>query len=106
MGPPDAAPLGPGDVDTLLDDEAFARKLAAARAYVELEGEVGDALDGVGVDAFRREVFRRVEGTATDAGVPFYEHHGERRVAEGAYARVLRRDEHIAPIAEALRCES
>jgi hypothetical protein len=107
MGPPSATPAGPADVDTELDDAAFARKLAAARAYVELDGEVGDALDGIGADAFRRETFHRIAGaTVGPPGVPFYERHGERRVAEGAYARVLRRDEHIVPIAEALACES
>jgi hypothetical protein len=102
-----ATPARSGDVDLTLDDDAFARKLRAARDYVELDGEVRDALDGVGAEAFRREVFQRVDGRPSHpVGVPFYERHGERRVAEGAYARVLRRDEHVAPIAEALACES
>jgi hypothetical protein len=108
VGPPGGmTPPRPGDVDTMLDDAAFARKLDAARSYVELDGEVRDALAGIGADAFRREVLRRVDGGACVApGVPFYERHGERRVAEGAYVRVLRRDEHVRPIAEALACGS
>jgi hypothetical protein len=98
----------PGDVDVTLDDDAFARKLVAAREYVELDREVRDALDGVGAEAFRREVFQRVEGAGVDVAgdAPFYERHGERRVTEGAYAHVLRRDEHVVPIAEALACGS
>lgn len=66
------------------------------------------ALAQAGPDAFRQEVLRHVDravGAFADA-MPFYERHGERRVAEGAYARVLRRDEHLLPIAEALACES
>ncbi len=108
VGPPVATAPRTRDLDVRLDDDAFGRKLAAARDYVALEGEVRDALAGAGPDAFRREVLRHVDGAATTlAGdVPFYERHGERRVAEGAYARVLRRDEHVLPIAEALACES
>ena len=108
VGPPLAATSRPDDVDVTLDDDAFARKLAAAREYVELDREVRDTLDGVGAEAFRREVFHRVEGAGGKAAaeVPFYERHGERRVAEGAYAHVLRRDEHVVPIAEALACGS
>jgi hypothetical protein len=34
---------------------------------------------------------------------PFYEQYGEKQVAAGHYARVLRYDEHIAPLAKALR---
>jgi hypothetical protein len=109
VGPPTGStPPGSTDVDTTLDADAFARKLVAARDYVELDGEVRAALDGVGIAAFRREVFQHVEGGSERAGgdVPFYERHGERRVAEGAYRHVLRRAEHVAPIAEALACES
>ena len=108
VGPPAASALRPGDVDLALDDAAFSRKLGAAREYVELDHEVRDALDGVGAEAFRREVFRRVDAVSDGlAGeVPFYERHGERRVAEGMYASVLRRDEHVVPIAEALACGS
>jgi hypothetical protein len=109
VGPPDGAtPTAPSDVDLTLDDDAFARKLLAARDYVELDGEVRAALEDAGTEAFRREVLHRVEDPPAPLGgaVPFYERHGERRVAEGAYRRVLRRDEHVAPIAEALACES
>jgi hypothetical protein len=104
--PAGTAPLRPDDVDATLDDGAFARKLAAARGYPGLAAEVGHALDALGAEAFRREVLRRV-GPETIAvpAVPFYERHGERRVAEGVYARVLCRDQHVRPIAEALACE-
>lgn len=108
VGPPAASSPRSGDVELRLDDGAFARKLAAARDYVALDGEVRHALAQAGPDAFRQEVLRHVDravGAFADA-MPFYERHGERRVAEGAYARVLRRDEHLLPIAEALACES
>jgi hypothetical protein len=35
--------------------------------------------------------------------VPFYELHGEKRVAAGLYDEVIRYHEHIAPLADALR---
>ncbi|MGH8058848.1 MAG: hypothetical protein ACREOH_16680, partial [Candidatus Entotheonellia bacterium] len=37
-----------------------------------------------------------------DKEPPFYEHYGQKQVAAGHYHRVLRYDEHIAPLAEAL----
>jgi hypothetical protein len=109
VGPPCAggAPA-PGDVELVLDDAELERKLGAAAGYPELVGEVEEALRDVGKEAFRREALRRVEHRASALSVggapPFYERHGERRVAEGAYASVLRRREHVLPIAESLAC--
>ncbi|HWN08969.1 MAG TPA: hypothetical protein VNO50_06820 [Pyrinomonadaceae bacterium] len=87
-----------------LDDVAFARKLAAAKGYVELAGEVHSALEHTSADALRVECLRPV-GSAEDLSdqPPFYESHGEKQVAAGLYTRVLRYQEHIAPLAEALR---
>lgn len=108
VGPPAEAAPGPHDVDLSLDDAAFARKVDAARRYVELDREVRSALDGLGADAFRHERLEHVAETtvAATGDVPFYERHGERRVAEGVYAHVLRRDQHVVPIAAALACAS
>jgi hypothetical protein len=103
--PLEAAPDWPAPGETCawdLDDPALARKLAAARAYPELAGEVERALAAHGADAFRHERFHRVEPLRTlalrIAGPPEYERHGERRVAAGHYARVLRHREHFAPL--------
>ncbi len=90
-----------------LDAAAFQRKLTAARGYTELTGEVGSLLETVGADAFRIEVLRpaapSLGGDGLPGGTPYYERHGERRVVGGKYTRVIRRREHVMPIAEALR---
>jgi hypothetical protein len=89
-----------------LDDDALARKLAAADRYPELSGEVTAALEKWGTAPFRTECIRPVD--AYDRYVwpvdekPFYESYGEKRVAEGVYSRVLRFRDHVMPIADAL----
>lgn len=100
-GPPDA---GSPALAFRLDDDAFARKLAAARAYDALAGEIGRALDLWGAEAFRTEHLLTVPSGATAADdPPFYERYGELRVAAGDYDRVIRRREHVLPLATALR---
>ncbi len=122
-------PRRAGAVWLHLDEETFGRKLSAAfEFYPELAAETrrdfegrdpddnksghfklaGDehaatALDGL--DVFRVECLRPVFAADPpfDADVPFYEQHGERRVAEGLYGRVIRYREHMAPLADALR---
>lgn len=113
-----------------LDEAALARKLSAARNYPELQAEVEAALSGsgsvglqkhpdlarragsdfdsAGVPDFGVEWLRRVderrETPAPFAGrLPFYEEYGERQVAAGHYARVLRYREHVLPLAAALK---
>ncbi|MFL6229426.1 MAG: hypothetical protein ACJ741_11670 [Pyrinomonadaceae bacterium] len=112
-----------------LDDEAFARKLLAARNYPELAAEVEAALDGAGSmglrahpdlaarsgltssgmsgETFRVECLRPITAVGQDhrgfQEPPFYEHYGERQVAAGHYTRVLRYREHMLPLAEMLR---
>ncbi len=102
-GRPDRA--APGAIRLALDEDAFARKLAAARAYEALDGEVEDALRASGADAFRVEALEpATPGMASVASAepPAYERHGEDRVARGFYTTVLRRREHVLPIAAAL----
>jgi len=83
------------------------RKLAAAREYPEMAGEVERAFQRHGVEPFRVECLRAVDlGVDVEALVtdpPFYEVHGERQVAAGHYQRVLRFREHFLPVARALR---
>lgn len=90
----------------LLDEAALARKLAAAKAYAELAGEVLAALERTSTDAFKVECLRSVDPAAADYACdepPFYEAYGEKQVAAGYYQQVLRYDEHMAPFAAALR---
>jgi AcrR family transcriptional regulator len=99
-------PAGDGLGNPLdLDDEAFARKLAAARAYPEMAGEVEAALARFGSAAFRQEHLTPAVSLPIAAlyeEKPFFERHGERRVAEGHYREVLRGRQHLVPIAAAL----
>jgi hypothetical protein len=107
--PLEAAPeAGTGAVAVRLhlDDAAFARKLAAARAYGAMSDEVARAVSGHGEDAFRVEVLRRADPgfdlEAVHGAVPFYEGFGERRVAEGVYTEAVRFRAHLLPLAERL----
>jgi hypothetical protein len=109
VGAPDQCPedLRPRAVWLALDAEALERKLAAARAYPELRGEVEQALERFGVAPFQTECLRPVDpgepyGGWDPARVPYYETYGEKRVAEGVYDRVLRFREHVRPLADAL----
>lgn len=87
-----------------LDDAAFARKIAAAKGYAELAGEVNAAMERTSTDALRVECLRPVGSNQCEYGgaLPFYESYGQERVAAGYYLRVIRHHEHIAPLAEAL----
>ena len=96
---------GHHDIRIELDDDAFARKLAAARSYAELESEVNDALSSDSGRAFRVECLRSVKneiGFAQNV-TPYYEAYGEKQVAAGHYRDIIRYREHILPLAEALR---
>jgi len=89
----------------VLDDAALGRKITAAMDYPEMAGEVAHALKTWGDDAFRVEAFRRVsdgELWAPGDAPPFYEQYGRQQVQAGKYADVIRYDEHIRPLADAL----
>jgi len=98
--------LPPGSARIRLDENSLARKLDAARAYTELASEVETALAEKGADAFRTELLRLLPDPPPayrfEENPPYYERHGEERVAAGYYARVLRYREHMLPLAEAL----
>jgi hypothetical protein len=108
VGAPDACPdeIREQTLRLSLDDAALARKMESANAYPELAGEVAAALAKFGSAPFRHEFLR--PASLDDrlgwpgAEKPFYEQHGEKRVAEGVYDRVLRFREHVVPVAEAL----
>ena len=100
----DGSSTGPLRVE--LTEDAFARKLAAARGYLALTDEVESALRGRLLSAFRVESFRAVDSHRHDSPCGteprFYERYGEKQVAAGHYARVLRYGEHIVPLSNAL----
>lgn len=126
MGPPNRGPADLIDRSLwfTLDDEAFARKLAAARNYPELLAEVEAAFNSTVHEVFREDdlLSQRVRTTfgVTDANTfrveclrpvaantvieepPFYETYGEKQVRAGHYGQVLRYRDHIAPLAAAL----
>ena len=110
-----------------LDEEAFARKIRAARNYPELQAEVEAALNGshnhslpkeldlserlraaYGVtqaNSFRVECLRPVNSNGVhpvDQQKPFYEEYGERQVRAGHYTDVLCYRQHMLPLAAAL----
>jgi len=101
-GAPD--PESACSVILVLDDAALERKRAAARDYGEMRSEVELALTRHGLEAYRREVLvpiRPFDWTPAEQP-PFYERHGEDRVAAGVYRRVIRYREHLAPLGDAL----
>jgi hypothetical protein len=107
MDRPDRSPAArPGRSSQLvLGDRALARKIAAALDYVELADEVRHARQTWGDGAFRMETFRHVapgELWAPVGEAPYYESYGTGRVKAGAYAEVIRYDQHIRPLADAL----
>jgi hypothetical protein len=91
-----------------LDDAALARKLAAAHRCEALRIEVESLIAHIGVNALRREVLRPLTTGVLPprpASKPFYETHGEERVAAGHYRTVIRYEEHFRPFVEALVTE-
>jgi len=108
VGPPDkcAESQRAAAMRLRLDDAALERKLAAARAYSEIAGEVQTALGQMGAEAFRVECLRPVEPGVTNGGWtgerPFYESYGEQQVAADHYQQVIRYHKHVAPLMEAL----
>jgi hypothetical protein len=95
----------PNGIRRILDEAAFARKMKAAQEYAQLAGEVLAALERTSSDAFRVECLCPVDpnsGSYRWDRPPFYEQHGEKQVAAGYYDRVLRYEEHVVPLGEAL----
>ena len=89
-----------------LDEGALERKIDAAMAYREVIGEVHDALDRFGRQAFAVECLRSSSASAMveqfESKPPAYESIGESRVSEGRYREVVRYREHVLPVISAL----
>jgi AcrR family transcriptional regulator len=106
-GRPDECPVAvqPQAICLRLDDDAIARKLAAAENYPELKHEVEFALKEFGTAAFATEWLRPVDnraGLQPAAALPFYETYGEKQKAAGHYAHVIRQRDHLLPVVQAL----
>jgi len=107
-GRPDECPahLRANAMKLSLDNAAVERKLAAARGYPELSAEVDGALRQFGKEPFSVEWLRPVSNRAglcpPSAEMPFYEKYGEKQVAAGHYAQVIRLREHMLPLAQAI----
>lgn len=106
---------GPGSFDRRsgpiewhdLDDEALAAKIDTARRLAEQLTDADDLLARFGEQAFRRETFRMVDDwtapVCADGERPRYERFGEERVAAGYYGQIIRHDEHMIPLRDAVR---
>jgi AcrR family transcriptional regulator len=109
VGRPEECPaeMQPDAIHLVLDDAELDRKLAAARGYTELARELEMALERADLDAYRHEWQRPVAISSGHDGFgsqrPFYETYGEKMVAQGRYSDVLRWDQHMRPLADALR---
>ena len=106
VAPPNTAPVEIRDrcVHLELDESALTRKRIAAENYPELREEIDAAISKFGLAIFATELLRPVAANLS-AGFdrqPFYETHGENRVKEGHYDRVIRYREHFKPLMEAL----
>ncbi len=89
-----------------LDSPAFERKRAATAGYAPILSEVDDLVARHGLHAFRLECLHPSVPSAAllerPPGKPVYESHGEALVAAGVYERLVRYEEHVRPLAEAL----
>lgn len=100
-----------GDIVLDLDEARAAAKVQAALDYARttdgtLLKEVEQTVARFGTAVFRRErLFAKAPDYETRfAGKrPFYEEHGERRAQSGHYRQVIRFEEHMRPIARALK---
>jgi hypothetical protein len=90
------------DVVVHLDEAALRRKIDAATDYDELEAQAADDIRRNGLDAFRTERLRFVDGGAPlePSGTPYYEKRGEEQVSAGRYVEVLRYRPHFAAFVE------
>jgi hypothetical protein len=95
-----------GAIALRLSDDQLESKLESARRYADLAEDVDEAMRRFGAEGFRVELLHPAAPGAAHDGLPdmapFYERHGERRVAAGKYGEVLRRQGHVLPLARAL----
>jgi hypothetical protein len=110
-GPPSMTNPSADALGMHLEPAAVNDKLSEARRYAALAGgalvgEVDAMIRDFGEEAFSREYFLpatlREDFAAFTREAPFYERHGEKQVAAGRYADVIRYRSHIEPLVAAL----
>lgn len=92
-----------------LEDALLHKKLKAAQDYTELRGEIQQAIASKGKEYFRMECLKKVIQPFPELvalSKPYYETFGEKRVAEGKYASVIRYDQHMLPILKAIQAHA
>ncbi len=93
-----------------VDFELSATVLEELESRPKLKAQLRDMIDGVPIEAFRVECLRPVGNLAgtdwTTNDPPFYELYGEKLVAAGHYQQVIRFQEHMLPLAEAIRAKT
>jgi hypothetical protein len=97
---------GPECSHFILDNQALHKKMEAAEKYAELKDEVHEAIAIRGKEYFRIECLKTVSEPFCQwdySGTPEYEIRGEQLVAEGVYPAVIRFEQHVLPIAAAIR---
>ena len=103
-------PLRRGALWLRLDDAAVERKIAAARGYPELRGEVDTALARYGKPAYALECLRPSKTALMlerfDVDPPAYERSGATRVEQGLYREIIRYRHHVLPVHAALATAS
>jgi hypothetical protein len=94
-----------GEVWLGLDEASLLQKLKVAREYTEMASEVERILSEEGLPALQTERLRPVSHASHNgfAETPYYEIHGAKQVEVGRYTQVLRYNEHVRPLEEALR---
>jgi hypothetical protein len=89
-----------------LEDKLLRQKLDVAEGYTEMRDEVRQAIAQRGEEHFRIECLRKFfdsPAPGPDSGKPFYETWGEQRVAQGQYGAVIRLNQHMLPVMQAIR---
>ena len=90
-----------------LDSNAWNRKLRAIEQNTALQDEVERSFKRHGREAFQVEMLSPVDLEsalrALQTEKPFYETHGEKRVATGAYSHVLRFQQHFQPLVSEIK---
>lgn len=91
-----------GEVDVEVSANVFEELDSRPR----LKAQYRDMIEGVPLDAFRVECLRPAGNSHasdwTSGDPPFYEVYGEKLVAAGRYQKVIRYEEHMRPLAQAI----
>lgn len=90
-----------------VDVEVSTSVRAGVASHPALKQQHQQLLDGLPLDAYRIECLRPVDSNSgthwTTEQRPYYELYGEKLVAAGRYETVIRYEEHMLPLAQAIR---